>query len=146
MASASDGPAGLQSCGSSAESELFQEREQLVVRSEATRTGGRRGDAGQSLFLQPHVGVKVYLRRGRKRFGDQGYAMEELVELGSAFLSSDLDLTPELRSDHASYIASWIKILKDDKRAIFTAASHAPRAADFLHGLQKSASAQADAA
>jgi antirestriction protein ArdC len=84
---------------------------------------------------------------GRKRFGDEGYAMEELVaELGSAFLSADLDLTPEVREDHASYIASWIKVLKDDKRAIFTAASHAQRAADFLHGLQTSAAAQADAA
>jgi len=84
---------------------------------------------------------------GRKRFGDEGYAMEELVaELGSAFLSADLDLTPEVREDHASYIASWIKVLKDDKRAIFTASSHAQRAADFLHGLQTSASTQADAA
>jgi antirestriction protein ArdC len=84
---------------------------------------------------------------GRKRFGDEGYAMEELVaELGSAFLSADLDLTPELRGDHASYISSWIKVLKDDKRAIFTSASHAQRAADFLHGLQKSASAEAGAA
>lgn len=74
---------------------------------------------------------------GRKRWGDEGYAMEELVaELGAAFLSSDLDLTPEVRDDHASYIASWIKVLKDDKRAIFTAASHAQRAADFLHALQ----------
>jgi antirestriction protein ArdC len=77
---------------------------------------------------------------GRKRFGDEGYAMEELVaELASAFLSADFDLTPSVREDHASYIASWVKILKDDKRAIFTAASHAQRAADFLHGLQKSA-------
>lgn len=77
---------------------------------------------------------------GRKRFGDEGYAMEELVaELGSAFLSADLELTPEVREDHASYIASWIKVLKDDKRAVFTAASHAQRAADFLHGLQKPA-------
>jgi antirestriction protein ArdC len=84
---------------------------------------------------------------GRKRFGDEGYAMEELVaELGSAFLSADLELTPEVRDDHAAYIASWIKVLKDDKRAIFTASSHAQRAADFLHGLQQSASAQADAA
>ncbi len=83
---------------------------------------------------------------GRKRFGDEGYAMEELVaELGSAFLSADLDLTPDVREDHASYIASWIKVLKDDKRAIFTAASHAQRAADFLHGLQPSSS-RADAA
>jgi antirestriction protein ArdC len=83
---------------------------------------------------------------GRKRFGDEGYAMEELVaELGSAFLSADVDLTPELRDDHASYIASWIKVLKDDKRAIFTGASHAQRAADFLHGRQKSSSNAAEA-
>lgn len=74
---------------------------------------------------------------GRKRFGDEGYAMEELVaELGSAFLSCDLNLTPEVRSDHASYIASWIKVLKEDKRAIFSAASHAQRAVDFIHALQ----------
>jgi antirestriction protein ArdC len=70
-----------------------------------------------------------------KRFGDEGYAMEELVaELGSAFLSADLELTPEVREDHAAYIASWIKVLRDNKRAVFTAASHAQRAADFLHG------------
>jgi antirestriction protein ArdC len=84
---------------------------------------------------------------GRKRFGDEGYAMEELVaELGSAFLSADLELTPEVRDDHAAYIASWIKVLKNDKRAIFSAASHAQRAADFLHGLQGAVAAQADAA
>lgn len=81
---------------------------------------------------------------GRKRYGDEGYAMEELVaELGSAFLSADLELTPEVREDHAAYIASWIKVLKNDKRAIFSAASHAQRAADFLHGLQKTAAAEA---
>lgn len=75
---------------------------------------------------------------GRKRFGDEGYAMEELVaELGSAFLCADLELTPDVRDDHASYIATWIKVLKDDRRAIFTAASYAERAADFLDGLQK---------
>jgi len=75
---------------------------------------------------------------GRKRFGDEGYAMEELVaELGAAFLSADLDLTPEVREDHASYIDHWLKVLKEDRRAIFTAASHAQRAADFLHGLQE---------
>jgi antirestriction protein ArdC len=87
---------------------------------------------------------------GRKRFGDEGYAMEELTaELGSAFLCADLELTPEVRDDHAAYIASWIKVLKDEKRAIFTASSHAQRAADFLHGLQKPSLqevAEADAA
>jgi antirestriction protein ArdC len=46
-------------------------------------------------------------------------------------------LTPEPRADHASYIASWLDVLKNDKRAIFTAAAHAQRAADYLHGLQQ---------
>jgi antirestriction protein ArdC len=74
---------------------------------------------------------------GRQRWGDEGYAMEELVaELGAAFLCADLGLTPEVRDDHAAYIGSWLKVLKNDKRAIFTASGHAQRAADFLHGLQ----------
>ncbi|TWT35226.1 DNA primase TraC [Posidoniimonas corsicana] len=74
---------------------------------------------------------------GRKRWGDAGYAMEELVaELGSAFLCADLEITPEVREDHASYLASWLEVLKDDKRAIFTAASLASKAVDYLHGLQ----------
>jgi antirestriction protein ArdC len=74
---------------------------------------------------------------GRKKWGDDGYAMEELVaELGSAFLCADLRITPEVREDHASYIDNWLKVLKADKRAIFSAASHASKAVDFLHGLQ----------
>lgn len=74
---------------------------------------------------------------GRKRWGDEGYAREELVaELGAAFLCADLGLTPEPGLDHAAYIQSWLKVLRGDKRAIFTAAAHAQRAADFLHGFQ----------
>ncbi len=74
---------------------------------------------------------------GRKRWGDAGYAMEELVaELGAAFLCADLAITPEIRDDHASYIGHWLEVLKQDKRAIFTAASLASRAASYLHGLQ----------
>jgi len=74
---------------------------------------------------------------GRKRWGDEGYAMEELVaELGAAYLCADLSITPEPREDHASYVASWLKVLKGDKRAVFTAASHASKAVDYLHGLQ----------
>ena len=74
---------------------------------------------------------------GRKKWGDAGYAMEELVaELGSAFLCADLDLTPEIREDHAAYIGMWLDVLKNDKRAIFSAAAHAQKAADYLIGLQ----------
>lgn len=84
---------------------------------------------------------------GRKRFGDAGYAMEELVaEIGAAFLCADLGITPETRDDHAAYIASWLQVLKNDKRAIFTAASHAQKAADFLHALQPAAGAMQAAA
>ena len=74
---------------------------------------------------------------GRKRWGDEGYAMEELVaELGAAFLCADLELAPQVREDHSAYVASWLKVLKNDKRAIFTAAAHAQRAVDFLHSRQ----------
>ncbi len=73
---------------------------------------------------------------GRKKWGDAGYAMEELVaEMGSAFLCADLKITPEVHEDHASYIASWLEVLKNDKRAVFSAASLASQAVDFLHGL-----------
>jgi antirestriction protein ArdC len=79
---------------------------------------------------------KRLARLGRVRHGDEGYAREELVaELGAAFLCADLDLTPEVHEDHAAYIATSITVLKDDKRAIFSAAAHA-RAADYLHSLQ----------
>ena len=84
---------------------------------------------------------------GRRKWGDEGYAMEELVaEIGSCFLSADLDLTPEVREDHAAYIGSWLKVLKEDKRAIFTAAAHAQRAVDFLHGLQPATAQAGEAA
>ena len=74
---------------------------------------------------------------GRQRFGDEGYAREELVaELGSAFIAADLGLSLEPREDHAAYLASWIKVLRGDKRAIVSAASHAERAVKFLHALQ----------
>ncbi len=74
---------------------------------------------------------------GRKRFGDAGYAMEELVaELGAAFLCADLELSREPREEHASYLDHWLAVIKADKRAIFSAAAHAQRAADYLQSLQ----------
>ena len=67
---------------------------------------------------------------GRKRWGDEGYAMEELVaEMAAAFVGAD--------------IGSWLKVLKDDKRAIITAASHAGKAADFMAGFAVASTAGA---
>ena len=76
-------------------------------------------------------GEKRLNRDLKNRFGTQAYAAEELVaELTSAFLCARLRVEGELR--HASYIDSWIALLKKDDRAIFTAASKASQAADFL--------------
>jgi antirestriction protein ArdC len=66
-----------------------------------------------------------------KRFGDSAYAREELcAELASAFLCAALGIVPTVR--HADYLGNWLAVLRDDARAIFKAASHASKAADFL--------------
>jgi len=74
-----------------------------------------------------------------RRFGAQGtpeYAREELVaELGSAFLCADLGIASSPRADHASYVASWLKLLEDEPRAVFDAATQAQQAVEFLHAL-----------
>jgi antirestriction protein ArdC len=69
------------------------------------------------------------------RFGSESYAVEELVaELGAAFIGGQLGLPIDPREDHAPYIASWLKVLKGDARAIFTAAGKAQAAVDYLSG------------
>jgi len=70
----------------------------------------------------------------KNRFGDRQYAAEELVaELTAAFLCAEWSFDNDLR--HAGYIAHWIELLRADKKAIFTAASKAQAAADFMRGL-----------
>ena len=71
------------------------------------------------------------------RFGDESYSAEELIaELGAAFCMADFGLSAEPRPDHASYIASWIRCMRSDNRAIFRAASYAEKACSFLDSLQ----------
>jgi antirestriction protein ArdC len=68
------------------------------------------------------------------RFGKRAYAAEELIaELGAAFLSAEFGFDGDVRN--AGYIATWIGLLKSDKRAFFTACSKAQAAADYLRGL-----------
>lgn len=55
----------------------------------------------------------------------------------TAFLCADLGISPEVREDHASYLAHWLDVLKKDSHAIFTAASQAQRAADYLHSFSQ---------
>lgn len=68
----------------------------------------------------------------KNRFGDEAYAMEELVaELGAAFLCAETGINGRIEG-HANYIKSWLKVLKNDPRAIVTAASKASQAAQYL--------------
>lgn len=71
------------------------------------------------------------------RFGDERYAMEEaLVEFAASFVMADLGIAHEPRPDHAAYISSWLKVLKADPKAVFTAASNAQSVADWMHDQQ----------
>lgn len=72
-------------------------------------------------------------RQFGKKFGDDAYAFEELcAEMASALLGADLEPPTAHLDDHASYIASWLRVLKRDSRAVMTAAAKAEAAAGFL--------------
>ena len=73
-------------------------------------------------------------RQFGKRFGSQAYAFEELVaEFTSAFLGARLEIDSEPRADHAQYLNNWLSVLRDDKKAIFTAISAAKKASEFIY-------------
>lgn len=70
------------------------------------------------------------------RFGSSKYAFEELVaELSASFKMAEMGLEREVRQDHIQYIADWIKILKNDPKAIFKAAQDASRAVRYMNKL-----------
>lgn len=74
------------------------------------------------------------------RFGNEAYAMEECIaECTAAFLCADLGVDHDPRDNTAAYLASWVAVLKNDKRAIITAAAKAQVAADYLTALQPGA-------
>jgi antirestriction protein ArdC len=67
------------------------------------------------------------------RFGEEAYAFEELVaELSSTFLCAHLDVHQGYQDNHAKYLKSWLKVLKNDSKALMTAASQAQKAFDYL--------------
>jgi antirestriction protein ArdC len=77
-------------------------------------------------------------RLEHKRWGDDAYAFEELVaELGAAFGCANLGLVPDIRTDHAPYLATWLRALKSDPRALVSAAAKASQALDHLDGYSK---------
>lgn len=137
-------------------------RNSLQFRSGRRRRRGRaglRGESGADSFggvtdqqirrthpVQPHPGLlspglgrdSSAAAQPRTSFfsghgGCDSYATEELIaELGSAFLSAEVGLAAVPRVHHAQYIASWLRVLKTDTRAVFLAAGRAAEAAAFL--------------
>ena len=76
-------------------------------------------------------------KRLLKAYGSAAYAAEEAIaELTASYVLADLGIAHQPRADHAAYLASWLEVLKDDPRAIFTAASQAQQAADWMHAQQ----------
>jgi antirestriction protein ArdC len=91
------------------------------------------------------TGAKGRLDRDlASRFRQRAYAAEELVaELGAAFVLAHLKLVNEPRREHAQYLGGWLELLDSDPRAIFTAASRAQQALDYLIALNPSATRNA---
>ncbi|WP_298280453.1 zincin-like metallopeptidase domain-containing protein [uncultured Bradyrhizobium sp.] len=84
------------------------------------------------------TGAKHRLDRNfAERFKRDSLAIEEIcAELTASFVLADLGIAHHPRADHAAYVASWLRVLKDDPRAIFTAASKAQAAAEWMHDQQ----------
>ena len=73
------------------------------------------------------------------RWTKDALAMEEMTaELAAAFLLADLGIAHHPREDHAAYVASWLKVLRNDPKALFTAAGKAQAAADWMQARQPS--------
>jgi antirestriction protein ArdC len=102
-----------------------------------SRTNEEAHDATTLHELGHWSGHKSRLNRDLAgRFGTRSYAAEELIaELTSAFLCAHLGITGELR--HAGYIGDWLSLLREDDRAIFTAASKASQADEYLRSFSE---------
>lgn len=129
------------------EGDFIQMPERTLFTGTATSTPTESYESTRLHELTHWVGADHRLnRKFGERFGDQGYAFEELVaELSAAFLCAELEITNTPRPDHAQYCSSWISVVKGDTKAVFTAASLATRAVAYLNDLQPKADGSADA-
>lgn len=124
--------------GPNGDGDFIQMPDRTLFTGTATSTATESYESTRLHELGHWTGAKHRLdREFGERFGDNKYAFEELIaELSAAYLCAGLEITNTPRPDHAQYIANWLQVLKGDTKAIFTAASMATRAADYLYGLQ----------
>jgi antirestriction protein ArdC len=80
------------------------------------------------------------------RFGSDAYAAEELVaELAAAMWCGQMGISAAIRTDHASYVGSWLRVLGQDAGALVSVAGKAQAAVDYLNTLAGYNVAPADA-
>lgn len=78
------------------------------------------------------TGAKHRLDRPIRCRDRAAYAFEELVaEIGQCILHAQLGLAPSI-DQSAAYVATWLRALRDEHRAIFRAAAEAQRAVDWI--------------
>ena len=129
------------------EGDFIQIPERNLFSGTATSTPTEAYESTRLHELAHWSGADHRLARDFGRFGDHAYAFEELVaELSAAYLCAGLEITNAPRIDHAQYIANWLEVLKGDTKAIFTAASLATKAVDYLYSLQPNDDPGVDAA
>jgi len=88
--------------------------------------------------LSHWAGGKPRLDRTTAEWSKENYAREELVaEITAAFLCPIIGLTPRIHEQHAPYLASYIKVIKDDPKAFFKACSQAEKSADYLRSFSE---------
>lgn len=76
------------------------------------------------------------------RYGDDSYAMEELIaEMSAAFTCAEVGIAPAIRDDHAPYLAHWLRVLRAEPRHLWSVASAAQAATDHLATYQTPANA-----
>ena len=80
------------------------------------------------------TGAEHRLNREKgKRFADRVYCFEEVIaELTASFMCAQLSITDTPRADHAQYIAGYLAMMKEDRKAIFAAAAAASAAVDHI--------------
>lgn len=129
------------------EGDFIQIPERNLFTGTATSTPTEAYESTRLHELAHWSGADHRLARDFGRLGDHAYAFEELVaELSAAYLCAGLEITNTPRIDHAQYIANWLEVLKGDTKAIFTAASLATKAVDYLYSLQPNDDPGVDAA
>ena len=112
---------------------FYRPGEDTIYLPEKKQFSSEEGYYSTALHELSHwTGHESRLNRKSGPFGSIAYAKEELrAEIGSMMISGELGIGQSV-DDHAAYVQSWIKILRDDPREVFRAAADAEKIMDYI--------------